>query len=163
MLQGKVNLTSSDGTTAQASVGSTYQSGGNTWVYCLATGSAISAYKLCGGVTPGAVAAQDNTTAAALGTGGGFCCVPQFDVGASEYFWAIVESLMGVSWDGTTTIKVFSENQTLRTLTYTTSTAGNVDDAPGGAVLVSGMLTQATTTTAAATKFVTSRRLAFVQ
>lgn len=164
MLSGKVNLVSSDGTTPQADVGDTYSANGTVWVYCLATAATIKAYAACSGATPGVVEEATTTTATALGTAGGFACVPQFAVAASEYFWAVVESLMGLSWDGSTTIKVFSENQTAGALCYSTATDGNLDDSSGGsAIPLIGVVTQATTTTAAATKFVTFRRMGWAK
>lgn len=163
MLQGKVNLTSSDGTTAQAEVGSVYQEGGNTYVYCLATAATIKAYAACSGASPGAVEEATTTTATALGTGGGFACVPQFAVAASEYFWAVVESLTGVDWQGNS-IKVFAENATAGALMYSTATDGNLDDASGGSTIpLIGIVMTATTTTAAATKFTTFRRLGWLK
>lgn len=161
---GMPNLSSSDGTTPQAALGDTYNSKGTTWVYCLATAATIKAYAACSGATPGAVEEATTTTATALGTAGGFACVPQFAVGISEYFWGVVESLLGLSWDGSTTIKVFSENQTGGTLCYSTATDGNLDDSSAGsAIPLIGVVTQATTTTAAATKFVTFRRMGWAK
>lgn len=158
------NLTASDGTTAQFAVGTTYEDRGNTWVYCLATAATIKAYAALSGAWPGVVEEATTTTATALGTAGGFAAVSQFAVAASEYFWAVVETLTGLLWDLTTTIKVFSENQTLNTLCYSTVTDGNVDDASGGsAIPLIGMLTLATTTTAAATQFRTFRRLGWLK
>lgn len=159
------NLVSSDGTTQNFEVGAEYRDkAGNVYVYCKATAATIKAYAACSGATPGVVEEATTTTATALGTAGGFACVPQFAVGASEYFWAVVESPMGLNWDGSTTIKVFSENQTLNTLCYSTATDGNLDDASGGsAIPLIGVLTTATTTTAAATKFTTFRRMGWLK
>lgn len=163
-IQGMPNLTASDGTTAQAAVGDTYSCNGTVWVYCLATAATIKAYGACSGATPAVVEEATTTTATALGTAGGFACVPQFAVGASEYFWGVVESLLGLSWDGSTTIKVFSENQTLETLCYSTATDGNLDDSSAGsAIPLIGVVTKATTTTAAATQFVTFRRMGWLK
>lgn len=163
-IQAMANLTSSDGTTPQAGVGDEYRDGeGNVWVYCLATAATIKAYAACSGASPAAVEEATTTTATALGTAGGFACVPQFAVGISEYFWGVVESPTGVDWQGTT-IKVFSENQTLNTLCYSTATDGNLDDASGGsAIPLIGVVTTATTTTAAATKFTTFRRMGWLK
>ena len=159
----KMNLTSSDGTTAQFAVGTVHEDKGNTYVYCLATAATIKAYAACSGAYPGSVEEATITTATALGTAGGFACVPQFAVAASEYFWAVVESLTGLDWAGNA-IKVFSENQTLNTLCYSTATDGNLDDASGGsAIPLIGVLTLATTTTAAATQFRTFRRMGWLK
>lgn len=156
----KPNLTSSDGTTNQFAVGTLHENAGTLYCYCLATAATIKAYGACSGASPAAVELATTTTATALGTGGGFACVPQFAVAASEYFWAVVETLTGVDWTGTTTIKVFSENQTAGALCYSTVTAGNLDDASGGsAIPLIGVVVTATTTTAAATKFTTFRRM----
>lgn len=163
MLQAMPNLTSSDGTTPQAEVGATYSEGGNVYVYCQATAATIKAYAACSGASPATVEEATTTTATALGTAGGFACVPQFAVGASEYFWGVVETLTGTDWKGDD-IKVFSENQTLNTLCYSTATDGNLDDASGGsAIPLIGVVTLATTTTAAATKFTTFRRMGWAK
>lgn len=167
MLQGKVNLTSSDGTTALAEVGSVYQSNGCTWVYCLATAAAIDAYSVLSGTLaagPAAVASATTTTATALGTAGGFAAVAQFAVAASEYFWALVESESGYLWDGSTTTKVLAANVTAGNLLYSTATAGVLDDDSSGSTiaLIGGVLT-ATVTTQAATAFRTWRRLGWLK
>lgn len=167
MLQGKVNLTASDGTTQQAQVGSVFESNGCTWVYCLATAATIAAYSACSGTLaagPGAVAAATTTTATALGTGGGFACIPQFDVAASEYFWGIVESKNGVIWDNSTTTKVLAANVTAGNLLYSTATAGVLDDDSSGSTiaLIGGILVT-TVTTQAATAFKTERMLGWLK
>jgi hypothetical protein len=159
MLIAKVNLTSSDGTEQKAQLGSVYESNGCTWVYCLATAVAISAYSVCSGTLaagPGAVAAATTTTATALGTSGGFACIPQFDVGASEYFWGLTASINGVIWDNATTTKVLAANVTAGNLLYSTATAGVLDDDSAGSTipLIGGILVT-TVTTQAATAFKT--------
>lgn len=160
----KVNLTSSDGTVPQFAVGTTYENNGTTYVYCKATAATIKAYAACSGASPATVEEATTTTATALGTGGGFACVPQFAVGASEYFWAVVETLTGINWDGSTTIKVFAENATAGALMYTTATDGNLDDNAGGSTIpLIGLVLTATVTTAAATKFTTFRRLGWLK
>lgn len=157
------NLTSSDGTTAKFAVGETYENGGTTYVYCLATAATIKAYAACSGASPAVVEEATTTTATALGTGGGFACVPQFAVAASEYFWAVVETLTGLDWKGNS-IKVFAENATGGALMYSTATDGNLDDASGGSTIpLIGIVMTATTTTAAATKFTTFRRLGWLK
>ena len=160
----KMNLTASDGTTANFAVGTVHQDKGTTYVYCLATAATIKAYAACSGASPGVVEEATTTTATALGTGGGFACVPQFAVGISEYFWAVVESLMGLDWTGSTTIKVFAENATAGALLYSTATDGNLDDASGGSTIpLIGAVLTVTATTAAATKFTTFRRLGWLK
>jgi hypothetical protein len=160
----KYNFTSSDGATANFAVGTTVEVNGTTYVYCLSTAATIKAYAACSGASPAVVEEATTTTATALGTGGGFACVPQFAVGASEYFWAVVESLTGIAWDGSTTIKVFAENATAGALMYSTATDGNLDDASGGSTIpLIGLVLTATVTTAAATKFTTFRRLGWAK
>ena len=159
----KVNLTSSDGTEQKFEVGSVYSEGGNVYVYCLATAATIKAHAACSGASPGVVEEATTTTATALGTGGGFACVPQFAVAASEYFWAVVESATGLDWQGNS-IKVFAENATAGALMYSTATDGNLDDASGGSTIpLIGLVLTATVTTAAATKFTTFRRLGWLK
>lgn len=160
----KYNFTSSDGATANFAVGTTVETKGTTYVYCLSTAATIKAYAACSGASPAVVEEATTTTATALGTGGGFACVPQFAVGASEYFWAVVESLTGIAWDGVTTINVFAENATAGALMYSTATDGNLDDASGGSTIpLIGLVLTATVTTAAATKFTTFRRLGWLK
>jgi hypothetical protein len=159
----KVNLTSSDGDTPSFAVGTTYEQDGTTYVYCRATAATIKAYAACSGASPAVVEEATTTTATALGTGGGFACVPQFAVGASEYFWAVVETLTGVDWKGDN-IRVFAENATAGATMYTTATDGNLDDASGGSTIpLIGLVLTVTVTTAAATKFTTFRRLGWAR
>ena len=163
MIQGMPNLTSSDGTTAQASVGDTYNCNGTTWMYCLSTAATIIAYGACSGslaLGPGAVEEATTTTVTAQGTAGGFACIPQFAVGAAEYFWAVVESATGFTWDGVTTVKVFTENTTAGAQLNSTATDGILDDAATKALL--SVVSLATTTTAAATAFRTNGRMRWV-
>ncbi len=158
------NLTASDGLVAQFDVGAEFESNGTRWVYCLATAATIKAYAACSGASPLTVEEATTTTATALGTAGGFACVPQFAVGISEYFWGVVESNTGLSWDGVTTIKVFTENAATGALLYSTATDGNLDDTSAGSTIpLLGVVSQATTTTAAATKFVTFRKMSWAK
>lgn len=161
-INGKVNLTSSDGTTAQAAVGDTYESGGNVWVYCKATAATIAAYSACSGSLTGGPAAVEEattTTATALGTAGGFACVPQFAVAASEYFWGLVQSVTGLSWDGTTTVKVLAANVTAGNLLYSTATDGVLDDTSAGSTIpLVGVSLIETVTTQEAADFITAAR-----
>lgn len=167
MLQGKVNLTSSDGTTQQAQIGSVYESNGCMWVYCLATAAAIDAYSACSGslaAGPGAVQSATTTTATALGTSGGFACVPQFAVAASEYFWGLVASENGVTWDNSTTTKVLAANVTAGNLLYSTATAGVLDDDSSGSTIpLIGAILVTTVTTQAATAFKTFRQIGWAK
>lgn len=151
MLSAQVNLTSSDGTTAQADIGATYESNGTTYRYCKATAATIAAYSACSGESPATVEEATTTTATALGTAGGFACVPQFAVGASEYFWAPVGPFY-LSWDGVTKIKVLAANVTAGNLLYSTATDGVLDDASAGSTipLIGLTLTETVTTQEAA-------------
>lgn len=163
MLHAQANLTSSDGTTAQAAVGDLFAEGGNLYCYCLATAATIAAYSACSGANPGVVEEATTTTATALGTAGGFACVPQFAVGASEYFWAVVESLTGLDWKGDD-IKVLAANVTAGDLLYSTATDGVLDDSSGGSTIpLIGMTLVDTVGTQAATNFVTFRRMGWAK
>ena len=147
------NLTSSDGTTAQFEIGAEYTTNGTTYTYCKATAAAIDAYSICSGLSPAAVAEATTTTATALGTAGGFACVPQFDVGASEYFWA-VSGPAYLGYNGSTTIKVLAANVTAGNLLYSTATGGVLDDDSSGSTIpLIGATLSATVTTQAATAF----------
>lgn len=155
------NLTSSDGTTAQAAVGTIFEAGGNAWVYCKATAAAIAAYSVCSGANYGVMEAATTTTAAALGTAGGCACIPQFDVGASEYFYALVGPFNVNPVDDTTTFKILSANTTAGNLLYSTATAGVVDDASTTALV--GVTITSTSTTQAATPCTAWRRIGWVR
>jgi hypothetical protein len=162
MIKGMANLTSSDGTTAQFAVGTNYEVGGTAWVYCKSTAATIAAYSICSGANYGVMEAATTTTAAALGTSGGAACLPQFDVGASEYFWALVGPWGTVNpVDETTTFKILSANTTAGNLLYTTGTAGVVDDASTTALV--GVTITTTSTTQAATPCFSWRRIGFVR
>ncbi len=146
------NLVSSDGTTQQAELGSIYVgSYGTVYSYFLATAATIAAYSACSGATPAAMEEATTTTATALGTAGGFACIPQFAVGASEYFWAPVGPFY-LSWDGATKIKVLAANVTAGNLLYSTATDGVLDDASAGSTipLIGAVLTETVTTQEAA-------------
>lgn len=151
MLNAGYNLTSSDGTTAQAAVGDRILVNGAGYTYCKATAATISAYSVCSGATPAAVAAATTTTATALGTAGGFACIPQFDVGASEYFWALTGPFY-LSWDNSSNYKVLAANVTAGNVLYSTATAGVLDDdSSGSTILLAGITLASTVTTQAAT------------
>ena len=155
------NLTASDGTTSQAQVGQTYDAKGTTWMYCKATAATIAAYSACTGPNPGAVEEATTTTATALGTAGGFAVIPQFDVGASEYFWGVCGPAY-LSWDDSTKIKVLAANVTAGNLLYSTATDGVLDDTSAGSTipLIGGALTE-TVTTQEAADFVAFKRLSW--
>jgi hypothetical protein len=163
MLHGKVNLTSSDGLTSMAQVGSIFESNGVTWMYCQATAAPIPAYSVCsvtlaGG--PAAVSTATTATTTALGTGGGFACIPQFDVAASEYFWGVIGSVTGKLWDDSTTTKVLATNATAGAQPYSMGTAGVLDDDSAGSTIpLIGLTLLSTATTQAATPFKTGTKL----
>jgi len=145
------NLTSSDGTTAQAQPGEYRIIKGVGYRYFKATAVAIAAYSILSGATPIVMEAATTTTATALGTAGGLCAVVQFAVGASEYFWAPVGPWY-LSWDDSTAIKVLAANVTAGNLLYSTGTAGVLDDDSAGSTIpVIGLVSLGATTQAATT------------
>src|SRR5258708_7076636 len=103
------NLTASDGTTALAEVGSTFETKGARYLYCKATAAAIAAYSICSGANPAAMEIATTTTATALGTAGGWVVIPQFAVAASEYFWAPAGPFY-LREDDSTAFKVLAAN-----------------------------------------------------
>lgn len=159
--QGKYNLTSSDGTTAKFAVGTEINVKGAAYGYFKATAATIAAYSACSGATPGAMEEATSTTATALGTAGGYACIPQFAVGASEYFWAPVGPFY-LREDGSTTFKVLAANTAAGAKLQSTATDGVLDDATGGGIvaLIGGALTE-TVTTQEAADVVAFRRLAW--
>lgn len=156
------NLTSSDGTTAKFQVGTEINIDGATYMYCKATAATIAAYSACSGATPAAMEEATTTTANALGTAGGFFCVPQFAVGASEYFWAPVGPFY-LREDGVTTFKVLAAALCAAgALLNSTATDGVLDDSSTTAVL--GIALTATVGAAqAATACVAFRRIGWVK
>jgi len=160
MIHASPNLTSSDGTTAVFAIGDTYESGGATWQYCQATAVAIAAYAICSGTSPGAAKEATTTTADALGTAGGFACIPQFTVAASEYFWGLVGPFNTNPVDASA-FKVLAANTTAGALLYSTATAGVLDDA--ATTVLAGLKTTVTVTTQAATACTSWRRLGWVR
>lgn len=156
----QVNLTSSDGTTPQFQVGTEYNTDGATYVYCKATAATIAAYSACSGATPAAMEEATTTTVNALGTAGGFFCVPQFAVGASEYFWAPVGPFY-LREDGVTKFKVLAANASAGALLNSTATDGVLDDASTTAVI--GIVLTETVTTQEAADCVAFRRVGWVK
>lgn len=159
MLHGQYNLTSSDGTTPQAGVGDEINVKGATYVYCKATAATIAAYAACSGANPSVVEEATTTTVTALGTGGGFFCVPQFAVAASEYFWAPVGPFY-LREDGETSFKVLAANATAGAQLNSTATDGVLDDAATKAAI--GLVLTTTVTTQAATGITASKRVTWV-
>ncbi len=157
--QAGYNLTSSDGTTAQAGVGDIANICGAVYQYFKATAATIAAYSACSGGTPAAMEEATTTTVTALGTGGGLACIPQFDVGASEYFWAPIGPFY-LREDGSTAFKVLAANATAGALLNSTATDGVLDDATTKAI--NGLALSATATTQAATACVAFKQLSWV-
>lgn len=159
----QVNLTSSDGTTPQFQVGTEYNTDGATYVYCKATAATIAAYSACSGATPAAMEEATTTTATALGTAGGFACIPQFAVGASEYFWGAVGPFY-LREDGVTKFKVLAANVTGGALLYSTATDGVLDDSSAGSTIpLVGLTLTETVTTQEAADCVSFRRLGWAK
>lgn len=153
MLQGKVNLTSSDGTTAQAELGAEYVTKGAHYRYFQASG-AIVAYSLCT-VSNAMVAVEGTTTTS--GAKPTACCIPQFAVADGEYFWAPVGPFY-LREDGSTKFKVLSAANCAGSVKlYTTDTDGTVDDSATD--LVAGLTLTETITTAEAADCIAVQRL----
>jgi len=151
MSNGHYNLTASDGTTATANVGDIRDVKGARYMYFKATAATIAAYSVCSGATPAAMEEATTTTATALGTAGGFACIPQFAVAASEYFWAPIGPFY-LREDGATKFKVLAANVTGGALLYSTATDGVLDDTSAGSTIpIYGLtLTETVTTQEAA-------------
>lgn len=158
------NLTASDGTTAKHAVGDTYVSkGGAVYMYCKATAATIAAYSACSGANPAAMEEGTTTTVGNIGTGGGFACVPQFAVAASEYFWGWV----GPGYlreDGVTKFKVLAANAAGGAQLFSTATDGVLDDASsGGEHELNGCILSETVTTQEAADVVAYSRIHWKQ
>jgi hypothetical protein len=159
----KMNLTSSDGTTAQFAIGSTAEVKGATWVYCKATAAAIALGDVLSGANAGVVESATTTTATALGTAGGFCAIAQFAVAASEYFWA-ARGPFHLREDGSTAFYARIANVTAGNLLYSTATAGTLDDDSSGSTIpLIGLTLVTTITTLAATPVKSWRVLGWVK
>ena len=150
-----VNLTSSDGTTAQAGLGDTYFSNGTQYQYFLADG-AIAAYALCS--VQDDFDAQEATTTTVTNTKPISLCVPQFAVADNEYFWAPIGPTAPTSWDNSTTFKVLAANASPAVKMYTTATPGVIDDASTNG-FIEGLELLASVTTQAATPFMAVQKL----
>lgn len=138
------NLTSSDGTTAQAQLGQTCTVKGANYQYFKANG-AIAAYAACT-VSNAFLAAEGTTTTS--GAKPTAVCIPQFAVADGEYFWAPVGPFY-LREDDSTTFKVKAAlNCAGSVKLYTTATAGVVDDSATD--LIAGLCLTETITTAEA-------------
>lgn len=154
------NLTESDGTTAKFAVGTEINIDGATYGYFKATAATIAAYSICSGATPAAMEEATTTTATALGTAGGYACIPQFAVAASEYFWAPVGPFYLSPVNGTTKFKVLAANCAAGALLYSTATDGVLDDTSAGSTIpITGLALTETVTTQEAADCVAFRRL----
>lgn len=138
------NLTSSDGTTPQAALGQVINVKGATYMYFLADGT-IAAYSACTVQNDYDAEEATTTTSGAKPT---LVCIPQFDVGDNEYFWAPIGPFFKRE-DGSTTFKVNAAlNCAASVKLYTTATDGVVDDTATD--LIAGLLLTETITTAEA-------------
>lgn len=118
------NLLSSDGTTAQAGLGDTFETGGATYRYFKASG-ALAKYD-CALATNGFLAAKATTTLS--GVKPTLACIPQFAVADAEYFWAPVGPFQ-LREDGVTAFRVNALALCAASVKiYTTATDGSVDD-----------------------------------
>lgn len=126
MLNGKVNLKSSDGTTAQAGLGDIYETKGATYQYFKCNSSAaIAAYSACTVSNAWLAAVATTTTSGAKPT---LVCIPQFAVAVDEYFWAPIGPFY-LREDNSTTFKVLAAASCADSVKlYTTATDGVVDD-----------------------------------
>jgi len=153
MLNGYYNLTSSDGLTAKAAVGTEINVKGATYMYFKAAGS-IAAYSLC--TVQNDFDAEEGTTTTS-GAKPTLCCVPQFAVADLEYFWAPVGPFF-LREDGVTKFKVNAAlNCAGSVKLYTTGVDGVVDDAATD--LVAGLCLTETITTAEAADCIAVQRL----
>lgn len=151
---GQYNLTSSDGTTPQAALGQEINVKGATYQYFKAAG-AINAYDSCTVDNTWQAVQGTTTTSGAKPT---LFCIPQFAVASGEYFWAPVGPFY-LREDNSTTFKVNAIAGTVNSVkTYTSATAGYVDDAATD--LIAGLtLTSTTGGSNAATPCIATQRL----
>lgn len=118
------NLTSSDGTTAQAQLGERRWIKGALYGYFLAKGD-IAAYAACAIDNAGEAEELTTTISGARPTG---VCIPQFAALDNEYFWAPVGPFFKRE-DDETTFKVLAAALCAASVKlYTTATDGTVDD-----------------------------------
>jgi len=151
------NLTSSDGTTAQAGLGDTHWNGGTQYGYRKA-GGAIAIYDLVAEDNTLAVCVAGTTTISGAKPSG--FCIPQFAVASGEFFWAPIGPIAPVSWDNATTFKVNAAASCAADVKlYTTAAAGVIDDAASTTDLIDGLQLTETITTAAAAKCIAVGRL----
>jgi hypothetical protein len=102
------------------------------------------------------------TTATALGTAGGFACIPQFAFAASEYGWCPVGPFY-LREDGSTKFKVLAANVTGGALLYSTATDGVLDDTSAGSTIaIRGVTLTETVTTQEAADCTSFRKLGWL-
>lgn len=140
------NLTSSDGLTAQAGLGDTYNTQGATYMYFRCNASAgIAIYSACSVSNAWLAAVGTTTTSGSKPT---LFCIPQFAVAVNEYFWAPIGPFY-LREDGVTAFKVLAAlNCADSVKLYTTGVDGVVDDSATD--LITGLLLTETITTARA-------------
>lgn len=155
MIKAKMNLTSSDGTTANFALGTECEVEGTVYKYLISS-AAITQYDLCTVSNANVATSGTTTTSGAKPT---LCAIPQFAVSAaSEYFWAPIGPINNYSFDGSTTFKVNAAlNCAADVKLYTTGTAGVVDDTATD--LVQGLNLTETITTARAANCVSAQRM----
>ena len=144
----KYNLTSSDGTTPNFSLGAEIEVKGTRYKYHK-SGAAIAQYAACSVSNADVAVVGTTTTSGAKPT---LFCIPQFAVAATdEYFWAPVGPIGRVREDGATAFKVLAAASCADSVKlYTTATDGVVDDSATD--LIAGLtLTETITTARAAT------------
>lgn len=124
---GKYNLYATDGTTSDGALLQEINIKGATWMYVVAS-TAITAYQACI-VTRSTGTIQPLTTALAASVGVvADIVIPQFDFASGEYGYAPVGPF-NLREDNVTTFKVSALTLSVAgAKTYTTATAGSVDD-----------------------------------
>jgi len=167
MLQGKVNLTSSDGTTAQAGLGDEYETGGCWFKYCKCGPSvALTAYAICTISAAGLAVMATTTTVGTAARPTGFC-IPQFAVAVDEYFWAPIGPFGATTpynvSGAPVTFKVLAANAATSVRLYTTATDGVLDDAVTTGNIAGLALTETVTTQEAADCVAVQRLVSFCE
>lgn len=164
---GKVNLLTSDGTTAQCGLMDEYQVGGCRFKYVKCGASvALTAYTCCTISAAGLVVMATTTTVgtAARPTG---ICIPQFAVAVDEYFWAPIGpfgTATPYNVNGSpVTFKVLAANAATSVRLYTTATDGVLDDAVTTGNIAGLALTETVTTQEAADCVAVQRLVSFCE
>jgi len=141
MLSGMYNLTTSDGTVAQAQLGDEVNIGGATYKYCKASG-ALAQYALCH-ISAAMLAVQSTTALVGTVARPTGYIIPQFAVADTEYFWGAVGPFY-LREDNVTAFKVLAQTLCATAVKlYTTTTAGELDDSVTTAI-VGGLQLSAT-------------------